>query len=69
VKLSKKSHAPVIWKDASLSTNQVALLEIVLERAKNNKISLSNLFATSSTSDVDACFLLPLPFRCGHCEA
>jgi hypothetical protein len=69
VKVSNNSLAPVIWKDAPLSTNQVPLLETVPEREETNKISLWNLSATSSTSVVDACFLLPLPLWCGHCEA
>jgi hypothetical protein len=69
MKLSNNCLTHVIWKDAPQSTNQVPLLEIVPKREKTNKISLWNLSTTSSTYVVDAFYLLPLPLRCGHCEA
>jgi hypothetical protein len=49
VKLSNNSHAPLIWKDAPLSTNHVPLLETEPESGETNNISLWNLFSTSST--------------------
>jgi hypothetical protein len=60
VKVSNNSLSPVIWKYALLSTNQVPLLEIVFEREKNNKIPFWNMSATSSTSIVDPCYLVPI---------
>jgi hypothetical protein len=38
----------------STTTNHLSLLETVPERVETNKISLWNLFVTSSTSVVDA---------------
>jgi hypothetical protein len=69
VKVSNNARMPVIWKDALLSTNPVPLLEIVPEREETNTNSLWNVYTTSSTSIVDSCCLLPLPFWRGHYEA